>query len=57
MLPHPLAWWPAARASGDLPAGPIRPGAISSMMAVTMPTATVTGAVTGAVTAWVLGDD
>ena len=54
MLPHPLAWWPAARASGDLPAGPIRPGAISSMMAVTMPTATVTGAVTACL---VLGDD
>ena len=53
MLPHPLAWWPAARASGDLPAGPIRPGATSSIMAVTRPTTTVTGAVT----AWVLGDD
>ena len=41
------------RASGGLPVRSIRPGAISSMMAVTRATATVTGAVT----AWVLGDD
>ena len=35
VLSHPVAWRTAARVSGGLPAGSIRPGAISGMMALT----------------------